>query len=51
MKNNKNFNCLKLKEYLQNKIYEETKRMSQKEVLAYINSVNIKNISPKATWK
>jgi len=42
MKNNKTIDCLKLKEYLQKKVYEATKGMSQRELLAYINSAVFK---------
>jgi hypothetical protein len=34
----KKFDCLKMKEEIQAKIYEETKDMSSSEVLAYFNN-------------
>ena len=33
----KDFDCLKMKEEIQAKIYEETKNMSSSEILAYFN--------------
>jgi len=34
----KTFDCLKMKEEIQTKIYEETKDMSSSEILAYFNN-------------
>ena len=33
----KDFDCLKMKEEIQAKIYEETKNMSSSEILTYFN--------------
>ena len=37
METNKRFNCLEMKDTIQQKIYAETKDMTQKELLMYFN--------------
>jgi len=46
MKNNKKFDCLKMKEKIQAKILKETKGMSDKALLEYFNSY-MPNVSKK----
>jgi len=43
----KTFDCLKMKEEIQTKIYEETKDMSSSEILAYFN----KKSQNSALWQ
>ena len=54
----KDFDCLKMKEEIQAKIYEETKDMTTEEILAYFNRPAIKigngkgnyHVSPFSTY-
>ena len=46
MKNNKRFDCLKMKEKIQAKILKETKGMNDKALLEYYNSC-IPNVRKK----
>jgi hypothetical protein len=46
--NNKQFDCIKMKNEIQRQIYDETKNMSVKELLRYFNNKDKSKEEPDA---